>query len=667
MNARTAWTVLAVACLLWTPVWAGEQDALSTEDLLELEIDELLEMDVSSVARKQQKLSEVAAALTVLTPEEVKRSGHIDLAEMLRLVPGFHVARLDANKWSVSARGFSGRFTDKLLVMIDGRSVYTPTFAGVYWDIQGVFLPDLDRIEAIRGPGATAWGANAVNGVVSVRTKSAKDTVGAVFEALGGAEATMRVGGRVGWAIDDTTWIRVHAGGLLHDEAGTATGVKAADDWHVLRAGFRVDGEPDTDRSWTVQGEIYRGKSGERLVLPTLTAPFATAVTADQEMAGGHVLGRWRRTFSPDSELEIQAYFDRTERPTTLLGEERSTFDLDLQHRFRASARHEIIWGARYRVSADRFTNSSAIVVTPTRRTDHLFSAFIQDEITIVPDTLVLTVGTKIEHNDYTGFEAQPSARLAWQPRRRHTVWAAVSRAVRTPSRVDHDVRINTAVLPGPTVVGFFGSDSFESEELLAFEMGHRFAVSTSITIELAGYYNVYDGLRTLTNAAPFGEATPAPAHAVAPSLFTNLMDGEVYGGELVTTWRMRDNWRLVGTYSVARLALHTSTDRIPVDGEANEGDYPRNMASLRSQFDLGDEWQIDVSVSYVDSLPSLGIPPYLRLDFRVGWVPSEDLRIDLVVQNVLDDRHPEFVSELPFLQSSETETVAFLRVTYSW
>jgi len=655
--------------LLAAEARASDEVDLSADRILEFEIEDLLDIRVTSIVKAKRKLSEISAAISVITGEDMRRAGHTSIAEALRMVPGFHVAHIDANKWSVSSRGFAGRFTDKLLVLVDGRSVYTPLFAGVFWDVQDTFLPDLDRIEVIRGPGATLWGANAVNGVVNVLTKSARDTQGLLVYGAGGLQEAGLGGFRYGGRLrDDAGFFRVFVKAVARDDFADAAGTDTADEWHQVRGGFRVDAEPGEDDSLTVSGEIYAGQSGEQQRIPTFSDPFLAVVNGEEEVAGGHLLARWKRRLAEDADFELLAWFDRTERSTPIVGEERSTFEVDFQHRFSPRAGHRLLWGVAYRVTTDRIRSTQAVAFDPTGRTDQLVSGFVQDEITLLDERLVVTLGTKLEHNDYSGFEIQPGARALYRVHERHSMWAAITRAVRTPSRADHDVTITAAVFDpgsGPTAAKFVGSRGMDSEEMLALEFGYRVQPTPDLMVEFAGFLNLYEGLRTAEPGAPFGDGPPP--HTTLPSVFTNGMDGDVYGVEVSASWEATEYLRLVASYSFLRLALDADATSTDPNAEAGEGESPRNQAQLRAILDLSERWEADVAVYYVDSLPALRVGSYVRLDARVGWRPNEKTLVELVLRNALDDQHPEFSSELPFTQPTEVETALFVRFTRRW
>ncbi len=665
---------LLPALLLHALTVGGVAAEPAPEDLMALSLDELVGLEVTSVARKSQKLSTAAAAIFVISAEDIRRSGVTTIPEALRLAPGLEVARIDANKWAVSSRGFNGRFANKLLVLIDGRSVYTPLFSGVFWDVQDTLLEDIDRIEVIRGPGAALWGANAVNGVINIITRPAEDTQG--FLAGAGAGDRERGFGalRYGGALGGDAHYRVYGKYFRRDSLATLSGEDGADDWAMLRGGFRIDWENRDHCFWTLQGEAYGGKDGERVSVPDLqSATLSRSFDAETDLAGGFLLSRFRHLASATSESAVQLYYDLTDRSTDgPFDETRHTFDIDFQHRFAAGERQELIWGGGYRLTADDFDNGFTVSFAPERRTDHLLSAFVQDDIALRPERLYLILGSKFEYSSYSGLEIQPNARLAWTPRDGHTLWAAVARAVRTPSRAEEDVRLNQAALPAstsppspPTLMAFFGRDDRDAEELLAFEAGYRLQPLKRLSLDLAAFYNVYDDLFTFERGAPFVESSPLPPHLVVPLLAANLMDGETYGAELAADWQAADWWMLRGAYTYLQMHLHSAGENLGPRTEAAEGDSPHHQASLRSAMDLPGETELDLWLRFVDDLPGQGVGGYLSLAARFGWRPRPNLELSLVGQNLLDPRHPEFKSEQFSSAVTEVERSVYGKVSW--
>jgi iron complex outermembrane recepter protein len=622
-------------------------------DLTELSIEELMKVEVTSVSRRAEPISAAAAAVFVITQEDIRRSGATSIPEALRMVPGLQVARIDANKWAITARGFNGRFANKLLVLVDGRSVYTPLFSGVFWDVQDLLLEDVDRIEVIRGPGATLWGANAVNGVINVLTRSARETAGGLVAAGGGSEERGFLGLRYGGSLGTSTDYRVYAKTFDRGSGERLTGGAGADDWSMSRGGFRLDSRLPGG-GLTLQGDLYDGEIGETLTLQSLRSPVPRTVDTAMQVGGGHLLGRWQRTTSKTSELVLQLYYDRTERTAELVEEDRDTFDVELQHGFAPSARHRVVWGLGYRRTGDDLRGTELLVFAPARRTDELASAFFQDEVTLRPDRLWLILGSKLEHNDYSGFELQPNLRTVWIPRPRHTLWGAVSRAVRTPSRAEHDLRLSSQVVgpgalsPGspPAVVTALGDPEYGSEELLAWELGYRAGLAPGLFVDVTTFYNAYDRLRATRMGEPFLEVAPAPPHLVVPVYPTNELDGETWGAELAADWRAAGNWRLSAAYTYLRVQLHARPGIDPLS-LISEGDSPRHQLALRSSLDLPRGLELDLTARHVDELPSLGVDSSVTLDLRLGWRPVSRLELSLVGQSLLEESQVEFAPEV--------------------
>ncbi len=478
-------------------------DTNSIQSLKRMSLDDLMNVEITSVSKKEEKLSEAPAAVYVLTQDDIHRSGATSIPEALRLVPGLDVARIDAHTWAISSRGFNGEFANKLLVLIDGRSVYTPLFSGVFWDVQDPMLEDVDRIEVIRGPGAALWGANAVNGVINIITKSAKDTQGWLFSGGGGNQDRGFGEFRYGGSRGDDLFYRLYGTYFDHADSEMLGGGNGRDGWQQGRGGFRVDWQPSRDNLLTVQGDAYDGTEGQVFGVPTLTSPYAQQLTQATGVSGGDVLGRWTHTLANGAEVKLQTYYDKTVRDTAILGDNLTTFDIDLQYDQHFGSRQEVIAGLGYRLEDEAIRNSSTVMFNPNHTDRQLFSGFVQDEVTLIPDRLKLTLGTKLEHNDFTGFEVEPSGRISWTPTIHQTVWAAVSRAVRTPSEEERDSRTELqAIPPGglypgspPALVTAEGDNAFASEDLLAYELGYRVRPCERVSLDFATFYNDYSRL----------------------------------------------------------------------------------------------------------------------------------------------------------------------------
>lgn len=637
-------------------------------DLTSLSLEDLMNVEVYSASKYTQRVSEVPAAITVISQDDIRRSGFTTIPELLRMVPGLDVAQIDASHWAISSRGFNELYANKLLVMMDGRSVYTPLFSGVYWDTLDYVLPDLDRIEVIRGPGATLWGSNAVDGVINITSKSARDTQGLLVQGLGGNEeqqGAVRFGGK----IDDQTYFRVYGKYRRFDDFELANADDAHDGWQDLRSGFRVD-RYSGDDLFTVQGDIYNERAGSTINFPVLTPPFVSPKNAESNFSGGNALGRWKHTISPTSDFSFQFYYDRLERLDTQLYYRLDTFDLDAQHRFALGDRQEIIYGGDVRFLMDDITNSVLGTFTPNRRDDYLLSAFIQDDITIVPDRLHAIVGTKLEQNSYSGFEVQPSGRLLFTPNDKNTFWGAISRAVRTPSRWEQDSRLvfNTGPSPAglPAMSDTIGDPNFTSEKEVAYEIGYRVKPAPTFSVDATGFYNSYDDLRGGTIGTPQFQPTPAP-HLFVPIALNNGIYGNTFGAEIAANWNITPQWRVAASYSWLDVQLHHHKGVGNTLETIFEGTSPRNQAQLRSYWDLTKNLEVNAALYYVDDLKTGNIPAYVRVDAGLTWRPRDNLAISFAVQNLFDDRHPEFNSGLFFYQPTEVPRTYYAELTWRY
>jgi iron complex outermembrane receptor protein len=619
-----------------------------------------MDIEVTSVSKKPQKHSEAAAAIFVISNEDLRRWGVTSLPDALRRVPGLQVARIDANKWAITVRGFNSRFANKLLVLIDGRSVYTPLFAGVYWESHDVPLEDIERIEVIRGPGGTLWGANAVNGVINIITRQASDTRKTLVMAGAGNEergfGSVRHGGRLNNGAD----YRVYAKYSGRDEGSNPLG--AHDDWELGQIGFRSDWDGGTRNSFTLQGDYYQGKAGELVNIATgpMNYPPGTFI-GDTELSGGNLLFRWQRALQDDTGFALQAYIDHVKRDEIVLYEDRDILDIDFQHNLRPARAHDIVWGIGYRHTRDTTRNNATFSLDPSGRNADLLSAFIQDEISLTSD-LRLTVGSKFEHNDFSGTEVQPNLRFSWLVDERRTVWGAVSRAVRTPSRGEHDVSLR--LLPAPAEdpgVSLYaaGNTQFDSENLTAYELGYRINDGNGWSIDVAAFYNEYNELRTLD------PISMPPADTLLA--FDNHMEGETYGFELAARLRVRRGWDLHAAYSYLNTSLHLTGDSRDSAAERSEDSSPQHQATVWSSFDLGRGLALDAALRHVDdiSVNGVDIDGYTELDLNLGWRPRSGLEISLTGQNLLDSEHPEFLPD--FIATRPTAVERSINIKGVW
>lgn len=620
---------------------------------------------ITSVAKREQRIADAPAAVYVLTADEILRAGHTSVAEALRMVPGLSVAQLGSHEWVVTARGFAAQWAGKLLVLIDGRTVYDPFFSGVFWSRRNPPLEDIERIEVIRGPGAALWGANAVNGVINIITKSAADTQGGLATASwgeSGSDGALRYGGQAGNA-----YYRAYVNYEDHDSFVNRDGSDAGDSWRMWRGGFRTDWRTSSADQLTVQGELFGAGQNAIATVVSLTPPYRREFPFEEDVSGGHILGRWQHDAEDGSQWSLQTYYDNNEGREPMLSVARETFDIEFQHQLAAGTRQAIVYGAGYRFTHADYEDSFLLSYPVEHDSADLFNVFVQDEIALVKDKLALTVGSKFEYNKFTDLEVQPSARLLWTPDSQHSVWGSVSRAVRTPNFGDTRLRINYAVFdadgPGPrlpTVLSVLPNDDLVSETVVAYELGYRSRPHRSFFVDVATFVNVYKDILVADSSGAMFETSPPP-HLAITSRMSNHMHGDTYGVELAPTWQVNDRWQVAAGYTWLQMNLHsTAADQV---GEEEEGDSPRHQIHLRSFLNVTGNLTLDAAIYYVDSLPNQGIESYVRGDARLGWRPTDGLELSVGGTNLLDSRHAEFRS----YQTRATEQQRNVHVKVRW
>jgi len=656
-HSARALTGMLLAALLAPALSAGAAGGIP-DDLLNMSLEALMNMEVTSVSKKPEKQSDAAAAIFVITNADLQRWGVTSIPEALRRVPGIYVARIDANKWAITSRGFNSRFANKLLVLIDGRSVYTPLFAGVYWDMQEVMLEDVDRIEIIRGPGGTLWGANAVNGVINIITRSASGTRGGLVSATAGNKITGIGSARHGGRLQNGADYRIYAKYQNYAEGYNAAG--AHDDWHSGQVGFRSDWSGSPRDAMTLQGDLYQGKAGQEVIIPTGNGPtVGMPVIDDTDSNSGNLLFRWSRSLDAGADLALQMYYDHVGRDGAVLFEDRDTFDFDFQHRLPWGGVNDLVWGLGYRFVHDNTDNNPTFSLDPASRSVSLYSTFIQNEISLTED-LRLTLGSKFEHNDFSGYETQPNARIAWTPDESRTLWGAISRATRTPARGEHDVVLRMLPEPDPGVpVYTTGNDHYGAEDVLTWEAGYRFNYRNLWSLDLTAFYNDYDELRTMD------PVSSPPADILLA--FDNNMSGETRGLELAGQWQVRPGWRLNLSYTWLDMSLHLDNGSMDYVSQSAGDASPTNSAVLWSTLDLGNRLQFDSALRYMGAIEVNGIDidGYAELDLRLGWEAKPGLELSLVGQNLLDDHHREFLPDFISTQPTEVERSIYGRATW--
>jgi iron complex outermembrane recepter protein len=628
---RAALAVLMLA--IFSPIAAADED--STGELKQLSLEELMDIQVTSVARHPESILQAPASVQVITRDQIRQSGATSIAEALRLADNLQVAQKNSHDWGISARGFNAALANKLLVMIDGRTVYTPLFSGVFWNVQDYPLEDIERIEVISGPGGTLWGANAVNGVINIITRSAADTQGAYAEAGGGNQLKSLAAARYGGSFGSQASFRVYGKYFDRDDEVFPGGQPAGDGWHQAQTGFRIDSTGSARDLLSLHGDFYQGHAG----IDTGGAAQTT---------GGNVLGRWTHTVSDESDLNLQTYYDRTHlidpipqavlngfilAPAGLLHDDLTTYDIDLQHRF-ALGGNRLVWGLGYRYTHDAVENAPGLGFLPTILNQSLFSAFLQDEIAIRTDWSLI-LGSKIEHNDYTGFEFEPNIRLRWSFAQDHSLWSAISRAARTPSRIDRDL----AEPAPPHLTILKGGSDYGSEYVTAYELGYKGRISSGSTGSVTVFRNDYRDVRSTS-------FTPG---TIIPVFFANNLAGHTEGAEVTADAQLLESWSLHAGYNYLHESLHVRPGQFDLNNALNETADPKHRISVRSSLSLPARLHWDAAVRWVDALVVNSgaiagtVPAYFELDSRIGWALSPHLEVSVTGQNLLHGQHPEY------------------------
>lgn len=631
--------------------------------------DSVFNFDIYSLSKKKENAFDAASATYILSSEDIRRSGMTSIPEVLRLVPGVQVSRIDGNKWTISIRGFNNQFSNKLLVLMDGRTVYTPLFSGVFWDMHDYVIEDIEKIEVVRGPGGTIWGANAVNGIINIITKSATQTQGGYVSQVVGNKDKSITEIRYGGKTVKSDHYRLYAKKTVRGGAYKSSDGKDANDGISQdQAGFRYDISSIKNNSISVRGDVFNSNANNY---------FNTFGKNDKESKGGNIVVNWDKTISKKSSISLNSYFDYDNFKLPVLERSARTIDIDFQHFYSFSRDNQFIWGIGYRQIVDDIKESETsnltdgtkfvpINYTPNRRNDEIHSAFIQDKISIT-NNLDLTIGSKFLINDFTGFEYQPNARLSYYPSRNQTLWASVSRAVRTPTRAEISFDIKEEYY-GSTVSK--GNQNAESENLVAYEAGYRIKPTTKTLLDIAVFYNDYSKLRTYENVN--GDPTAS-----------NLGYGESYGGEISGKWQVNNRWRLEASYDFLKTELHVSkastdaTTSVLADYDAlelTEKRSPKNQFRLRSYFNVTQKIEFDNMFYYVDSLPSAkivktdnkGASAYVRFDTRLGYLPTKNLDLSIGIRNLFDDRHNEYYSGI-YNYNAEIGRTYYLRAVWQY
>jgi iron complex outermembrane receptor protein len=664
------------AAFLLAAAWLARAQS-GPPDFSALSLDQLANVKITSFTGKQQKLSQVAGAVYVISQEQIQRSGLTSVPELLRLAPGVDVARINGNQWSVSARGFVGAYANKLLVLIDGRSIYSEVFSGVYWDLGMPILEDIDRIEVIRGPGATIWGANAVLGVINIITKNARLTKGTLVSA-GGGNAEPGFGSvRAGGALGSSSSIRAYYSGTDNAPLKQVNGSNAHDGWQNMQAGFRLDGSRKKD-TWMLKGDLSRTPENATGVVVSLPLQSVVSFPASATSYTGNLTGEWKRQVTETGELKLEAYYDYANRPEPQNATiETRTTDVELKYDFTAGRVHNLSAGLGDRLISEAIGNQGSVAFTPSHLTFDNQSGYAQDEMHFLNDKLLFTVGAKLEHNHFSSWGVEPSSNLLWLPSAHHSFWISTARSLRTPALFELAVQIPLAILPAsvyteglPVLAFLTGNPNFKPESVKDYEAGYRAQLSKSFSIDIATFYNQYSNLRSFTSLTPVFELSPVP-HLQVKDTLGNYSGAVGKGAEAAVAWQIFPDWKLEGSYTYNAVAS-TSDPSAPPETLQGSGKYPsHNKWRLQSYVNLPKSFQFDTFLYWTSAAsptsdfgPALPVPSYLRVDFRIGKKLNEHWQLSLAGQNLLQPRHLEALSE--FLTAySYVDRSVYLKCTW--
>jgi iron complex outermembrane receptor protein len=617
-----------------------------TQNLKALSLEQLGNVEVTTQSKEPTEIWNTPGAIFVLTQEDIRRSGATTLPDALRLVPGLEVAEFEGNQWAVGIRGFNSAFSKDILLLIDGRSAYTELFEGVYWDVQDVMLDDIDRIEVIRGPGGTIWGANAVNGVINIITKRAAETQGWLATASSGYVDRFHGALREGFTPSPNVQVRVFGKGLVREDEQNPNN-DPYDRWHLAHGGARLDWTPNQRDSITVEGDGYTGASGQAISVGSYS-PFAQLSMDDNfAISGGDVLVAWQRRYSGGSDFHFEGYYDRTNRHGQEFGETRNTFDLDCIDHLAMLPRQDFIWGAGLRLTPSNFIQTLPTVdFEPHQETGYIVSGFLQDSFRVVPNHVTFTLGSKFEENNYSGFEIQPSARALWNIVPHAMLWGSISRAVRTPGRLDRDVLLTDVDLVSPPIlVRIWGDPTFQSEVLIGYEAGYRQLLTHTLYADVAAFHNQYDDLEGYGKR--FTTTNTAPAATIINIPFANAIKGVSDGVEVAPDWKPSSWWELRGNFS----HVHVNVRDKPGFTDAStpgvyEGSSPHRTAALQSLLTLPHGIEFDTDYRFVSRLPAQAVKSYQTMDVHGSGSPVKSLRIEVAGHNLLQPHHHEFAGD---------------------
>lgn len=646
-NRRKSTLIICLVSLVLRPVFAEDNatEAIeSTSELLPLSWEELTELDVSGLARQEQSVKNSPAAAFVITAEDIRRSGATSLPEVLRMVPGMNVAKINTWNWAVSARGFNDLYANKLQVMIDGRSIYDPLVSGVYWGQQNQALQDIERIEVLRGPSGSLWGANAVNGTINIVTRSSRDTQGGLLYGGGGTEEQGFGGIRYGEKLSESTYLR---GTLSTVHRDASTDLHADQDTHdygnAQTGNFRLDSELGEHDKLMIEASVTRYRQhGYFIGVTTANPPSWRQDDFGRDGVTGTMQGNWNHDTGTGHNWDVNMAFTQTEWQLAMNRMSRSQYVLDFHHSLPAYDEHHLMWGLNYQSISDNFDNTLTLGFEPNQFTQHNVGVFLQDQIELADD-LKLTLANRVEHFTFTGWETEPNARLLWTPNKQHSLWAAVSRAVVLPNRAQHSIRLFKTVPGDNKFAQAKANPSMLTENLLAYELGWRWQISNNLDVDTALFYNIYDRMQgTKFTGKTINDPIPDSREATVG----NYRQVKSYGLETSINYRVNHDWRLQASYSANQFHANYDRNQDWFRDPSNEQHFnPQHTLSIRSLFNVTNEIELDTWLRYVDEIyvDKRAIPDYLTLDVRLGWHPHKDLEFSLSGQNLLDDQHPEF------------------------
>ncbi|WP_373081721.1 TonB-dependent receptor plug domain-containing protein [Zhongshania sp.] len=643
-------------------LWGNEISAKNYhfEDFASLSLEELLDIDVSLGVRRGESLRDSSAAVYVLTRDSIERSGATSIPELLRLVPGVEVTRFGSAKWGVGIRGFNGGiFTNRLLILVDGRSLFSPAKVGMFWDTLDTLIGDIERIEVVRGPGASLWGANAFNGVINIVTRHSADTQGGTLEVGAGNEEEWFTGYRYGVKLGNDKYLRAHIKAFQRDAASRPNGLDNRDDWHSAQAGLRYDQGAAESGAFSLQLNAYEGTEGEELLLPDEnSATLQNLFFTKAEFSGLNVMAHWQHQQNDRSHYSLKFYADHSERTDSLFKLTVDSYDADFQQSYRVDSRQRIVWGLGYRYTEDKLPEQY-IRYTREQRHYDVASGFLQYELSPFEQWRFIA-GSKLEENDFSGSEFQPTARAIWSYSELGSTWLAVSQAKRTPSRTEHDVRIDFDYVAPQVQLQIQGSESFHSETLRAYEFGWRHQFRRGLSLDLALFFNEYEGLRTLEPGAPEPNSAPPPAFVV-PVVASNGAAARSWGGELVLSAALTPQWQAELQYSNVQIDIDAERSGDPNATKA-EGESPQHRLTLRSNWDLAGGWAINTALRYVDEVEGQNIDEYTELDVHLNKRFAENITLSLVGQNLLDSTHEEYVDKVVGTPRVEVERGVYVK-----